>query len=127
MLSDRVGITRNDWIKFLPNVLNQYNHTQHRTTGLTPLDAAKAENIHKVRDSIINHAKATRVYEDLHVGDSVRVLKKKDKYGAMKEHVSNWTEQKYKIVDISEHLRITYYKLDGHAKLMLRHEIKLAS
>jgi hypothetical protein len=127
MINDRVEITNNDWVKFVPNVLKQYNNTEHRTTKLKPVDAVKDENVSVVKSNILDHAKKTRMYEDLHVGDMVRILKKKDKYGKLKEHVSNWSDEKYKITDISTHHEVTYFKLDKHSKLFLRHEIKLTS
>ena len=127
-INDRVEFSGNkDWMRFVPIVLKQYNNTEHRTTKLKPIDAQKNENHSVVKENLVIHAKHTRVYEDLAVGDYVRILKKKDKYGKMKEHVSNWSETRHKITDIPVHHDVTYFKVDNYPKLLLRHEIKLTA
>ena len=127
-INDRVEFSGNkDWMRFVPIVLKQYNNTEHRTTKLKPIDAQKNENHATVKENLVSHAKHTRVYEDLAVGDYVRILKKKDKYGKMKEHVSNWSETRHKITDIPVHHDVTYFKVDNYPKLLLRHEIKLTA
>lgn len=123
-INDRVEFTKNDWVKFVPNVLNQYNSTEHRTTRLTPLEAKKAKNSETVKDNIDSNATYTRTYETLSVGDYVRLLNKKDKYGKLKEHVSNWSDEKYKIISISVRHGVKHFKLEDYPKLFLRHEIK---
>jgi hypothetical protein len=67
------------------------------------------------------HAKHTRTYPPLVVGDHVKVFKKKDKM--QKERVSYWSENKYEIVDIQEHNDQLFYKVAGREKLLMRAEI----
>lgn len=127
-INDRVEFTQNkDWTRFLPIVLKQYNNTQHRSTNLTPNEARDPEKNAKIKRNLIEHSKNTRVYENLEIGDYVRILKKKDKYSKMKEHVSNWSEEKYKITDMPIHHDVKYFKLDKYHKLVRRHEIKLTA
>ncbi len=91
-----------------------YNNTKHTTTKLKPVDAQKEENCATVKESLVNHASQKRVYEDLAVGDYLRIWTKKDKYGKMKEQVRNWSETKYEITDIPTHHDLTYFKVDKH-------------
>ncbi len=127
-INDRVEFTQNkDWARFLPIVLKQYNNTQHRSTSLTPHEARDPENNAKIKRNHIEHSKNTRVYENLEIGDYVRILKKKDKYGKMKEHISIWSDEKYKITDMPIHHDVKYFKLDKYPKLARRHEIKLTA
>ena len=67
------------------------------------------------------HAKHTRNYPDLSVGDHVKVFMKKDKLD--KERKSWWSENKYEIVGIEEHNDQDFYKVAGRDKLLMRSEI----
>ena len=42
-----------------------------------------------------------------------------------KERVSNWSAEKYKVIDIQESMDQKFYKLEGRDKAVMRNEILL--
>ena len=70
----------------------------------------------------------TRVYPDIEEGDYVRIHKNKDKLD--KEHVSTWSDKKYKVTKTNSAFNQKQYFLDGYAQNgrvtgLLRHDILL--
>ena len=58
----------------------------------------------------------TRVYPDIDVGDYVRIHKSKDELD--KEHVSTWSDKKYKVEKIDESFSQKQYFLKGIRKII---------
>ena len=50
-------------------------------------------------------------------------MKKKDKLD--KERLSNWSADKYKVIDIQESMGQKFYVLEGKAKALMRSELLL--
>ena len=74
------------------------------------------------------HKHKTRVHPDIEVGDYCRVHKSKDKLD--KEHISTWSDRKYKVESITETFGQKYYFLEGYTQNnrkqgLLRHDILL--
>ena len=127
MLFEREQRTGKSWHLFLQNVINniiiQYIHQQK----LKPIDAIKDVNAPDVKTNLILRSKFNRRYKDINVGDEVRVFKKKHTYTEMKEHVTNWTEQTYKVIyiDKSGLNGQVSFKLEGLNKSHFRNELLL--
>ncbi len=66
------------WIDHFENVINKYNNTEHHTVGMKPNEARFNDNFCNVKLNLINHAKRNRTYEEIEVGDKVRVMETKD-------------------------------------------------
>ena len=70
----------------------------------------------------------TRKYPDVEVGDYCRVHKNKSVLD--KEHISTWSDRKYKVERITETFGQQYYYIDGYKQNgretgLLRHDILL--
>jgi len=120
-----------NWSSLLFQILLKYNHKQiHTTTGFTPADAEKASNHLNVKLNIEMKKKKTRVYPDIEIGDWVRIHKSKDKLD--KEHISTWSDKRYKVIDITEKFNQKLYFLEGYTQNgrktgLLRHDIFLTA
>ena len=122
MIYKRIGKTNKPWYEFIYPVLLTYNRLMiHSTIKMTPEDARKPSSQLKVKMNLELHAKHTRHYPPLSVGDHVKVFMKKDKM--QKERVSYFSENKYEIVGIEEHNDQLFYKVSGRDKLLMRAEI----
>ena len=122
MVYKRIGKSEKPWYEFIYPILLTYNNLMiHNTIKMSPNDARKESNKLKVKMNLELHAKHTRSYPPLAVGDSVKVYKKKDKLD--KERVSSWSENRYEILDIQEHNRQLFYKVAGRDKLLMRAEL----
>ena len=97
----------------------------HTVTKLTPSQALKPENHALVKFNLELSARRSRVYKNIAIGDYVRIYKKKDKFH--KERVSNWSPNKYKVIDIQESMGQQFYKLEGLNKVRLRSEVLLVN
>jgi len=108
----------------LPKLMLVYNNYKvHSITKFTPKDARKKENIDQVRENLEANRISNRTYPEVHVGDEVRKLKKKDKFD--KEKTPVWTKQVYKIEDIVDVGEQKMYKISGTEKPLFRSEILL--
>ena len=126
MIASRVNgldLDKEKWIDLLQDVLYQYNRQVHRTIGMTPIDAQLAENRTKVLSSIRKHAKFNRVYEPIHVGDTVRTYIKKTSFS--KGSDPRFSETLYKVTDINTNSNgDEEYTLNSKNKAYLRHELR---
>eukprot|EP00971_Amphidinium_carterae_P348503 6490527-Amphidinium_carterae.1 len=124
MIDKRSEQTNEKWDELLDKVLLVYNRKKiHTVTGMTPVDAMKEENQSKVKINLELKKKHSRKYPNIAVGDYVRVFKKKDKLD--KERVSNWSADKFEVVEISESMNQTFYKVKGKDKFLMRSEVLL--
>ena len=120
-----------NWSSLLFQILLKYNHKQiHSTTGYTPADAEKSTNHLNVKLNMEMKKNKTRVYPDIEIGDYVRIHKSKDKLD--KEHISTWSDKRYKIINITEKFNQKLYFLEGYAQNskavgLLRHDINLTA
>ena len=112
--------------EILNNALSIYNNKMvNRATKLTPNQAREKKNIRTVKTTLELHRVKKRKYPDIHVGDSVRIYTKKKNF--QKERVPVWSENKYKIEDITENFNQKNYHIEGRDRPLLRHEILLVS
>ena len=124
MIYKRIEHTGQNWWDVLYPVLLTYNNKMiHNVTKFTPADAMKASNTAEVTFNLGLKKRSTRKYPDISIGSSVRIFKKKDKLD--KERVSNWTDNKYKVVEIEESMGQKFYKVEGRDKALMRSEILL--
>ena len=74
---------------------------------MTPNDAKTESNKLKVKMNLERHAKHTRTYPPLAVGDHVKKYKKKDKLD--KERKSYWSENRYEIFGKYKNIMISCF------------------
>ena len=66
------------WKELLYPVLLVYNKWHvHRVTKMTPVDAMKKSNQLEVRVNLDMNRKHSRLYHQLNVGDTIKIVKKK--------------------------------------------------
>ena len=107
----------------------KYNHKSvHSSTGYTPAEAEKKQNHINVKMNMEMQKSKTRVYPDIDEGDYVRIHKNKDKLD--KEHISTWSDKKYKVIKITNTFNQKQYYLEGYTQNgrqvgLMRHDVLL--
>ena len=120
-----------NWNDLLYPILLKYNHKSiHSGTGFTPAEAAKPQHHFLVMCNMENRRVSKRKYPEIELGDFVRVHKNKDKLD--KEHISTWSDKKYRVNNIVEVFGQQYYYLDGYTQNgkrtgLLRHDVLLTA
>ena len=110
------------WTDYIFPILLTYNNKLvHSSTGFTPNDARKRENLLDVYVNLKSHAQATRKYPITHAGDKVRVYRKRKKED--KAHVSVWSDATYEIKDIIYKNDVKFYITTAREDGFLRHEL----
>ena len=106
-------------------LLTYNNKLVSSVTHHTPKEAMKEDNKFNVKVNLELHAKHTRKYPNINVGDNVKAYRKKDELD--KERLSLWSKDVFKVerIDISDGQK--FYKLEGKPKTRMRHEILLVS
>ena len=98
------------WIDVLPEALITYNRIdKHSATKMTPYNARKPENQLPVKINLELKRVHSRIYPEIHVGDYVRIRKKKDKLD--KERVPLWSPIKHRVERIHESMGQKLYNV----------------
>ena len=82
------------YLDILPALLTRYNHSNHRSIGMTPHDASQKENEKQVRVKL--QGKSTKWKRPkFTIGDQVRIVKIKRHFE--KGYTPNWTEEVFHV------------------------------
>ena len=93
------------YLDILPALLTRYNHSNHRSIGMTPHDASQKENEKQVRVKL--QGKSTKWKRPkFTIGDQVRIVKIKRHFE--KGYTPNWTEEVFVIDQILPTHPVTY-------------------
>ena len=112
------------WTDLIPFVLNEYNSkNKHRITGMTPDEARKPSNEADAKAGMELAATQGRKFPVLHVGDTVRTLKKK-KLGD-KEFQDAFKPGKHKVESISENFGQKFYVLSNKREYIRSDLVKM--
>jgi transposase InsO family protein len=110
------------WIDYILEIMLTYNNKDvHSATGQTPNEARKKKNEFKSVMSVSMKAKKERIYPELHIGDKVKIVRKKTI--TEKERTSHFLKGEYVVEEISEKLNQKYYKLTDYPRPLLMHEL----
>ncbi|MFM7985546.1 MAG: hypothetical protein ACKPKO_40160, partial [Candidatus Fonsibacter sp.] len=110
------------WTELIYPILLTYNNKLiHSTIQQTPNNARKKDNELETYINIKLHAKHSRKYQVINIGDNVRIYKNKKLVD--KSHVPKWTDQSYKVEDMTRSHGIAFYKTTARERPFLRHEI----
>ena len=118
----KTGEKPKTWKDFVSDVILTYNSTAHTATNMKPIEARQPENTLQTKISLEMHRRKTRTYKELNVGDNVKIYYKKPPQ-KNKENVPNWSEDKYRVLRITEEFGQKYYYLEGQKKPFLRHDL----
>ena len=99
-----------DWTSMLNEVLYDYNHNKHRSTGMTPKEASKEKHDFEVRTNLIIHSRRDRVYPEIKENDKVYAYRKKKIND--KQYVGVWNETADKIHSVKKAHGQTLYRLN---------------
>ena len=119
---EKKGKANIQWTDYILEILLTYNNKNvHSTTKFTPSEAKKPKNEFEVKLNISLQAKKSRVYPEIEVGDSVKVMRKKGI--SEKERTSHWLETPQTVKRIDKKLGQNYYYLDDDKRGYLRREL----
>ncbi len=85
------------YIDVLPDIVNRYNNSKHRSTGMTPNQASQKENEGKVYFHLYKDV-PPRVKPKLSIGDRVRITKRKGIFE--KGYTPRWTEETFVVTEV---------------------------
>ena len=88
------------YFDILPALLQQYNHSVHRSTGMTPHDPSQKENEEEVRIKLQGKSRARAPKAKFRISEQVRIAKLKRHFE--KGYSPNWTEEVF-VVDQVAH------------------------
>ena len=93
------------WGDYLHEILLTYNNAmKHSSHGLEPIEARKKKNELNVKLKLSMNAKKNRVYPDLDVGDTVKILRKRKPNE--KERIGNFTQNRFTMERIDKKLGV---------------------
>ena len=119
---EKKGKANIQWTDYIFEILLTYNNKNvHSTTKFTPSEAKKPQNEFEVKLNISLQAKKSRVYPEIEVGDSVKIMRKKGI--SEKERTSHWLKTPQTVKRIDKKLGQNYYYLDDDKRGYLRHEL----
>ena len=101
----RTGI----YINILPEMIEKYNSTYHRSIKCTPTDARKPASYQHVFNALYggkNRRIGEKTKPKFKIGDKVRIAKKKKTFE--KGYTSNWTEEIFTVVKVQPTTPVTY-------------------
>ena len=118
-------LTTIQWSDLIPQVLAIYNDKNiHRSIGMTPTEAKKPSHEADAKMAMELLARRGRVYPVLHVGDVVRILRKKKTVGD-KEFMSNFKTGEQTVESISENFGQKFYLLSDKKEYIRSDIVKM--
>ena len=100
---NRTGV----YIDILPDIIDKYNHTYHRSIMCTPSDARKPSNYQQVFNALYNYNNTKlNPTPKFKIGDRVRISKLKKTFE--KGYTANWTEEVFTIQKVQTTIPYTY-------------------
>ena len=70
---DGLNQNKSEWVKHVKHIVTKYNHTEHNTTNIKPVDAVNKYSHLWVNLHLHNNATTTRKHPKINEGDMVRV------------------------------------------------------
>jgi transposase InsO family protein len=124
MVSRRLQKREDRWYDMIFEILLTYNRKMvSSATGYTPNDAKKPENRLEVRMNMEDRAKREKRYDDIQVGDKVRVFRKR-KHLSEKESTLLWSKVAYEVVKVDDNPNAgKLYYIAGNDKPFIRSQI----
>ena len=95
-----------NWVKILPELVNNYNNTKHSTIKMTPTEGSKPDNESSVLSNILKKPIIKQPKRMFKVGDNVRISKIKQTFA--KGYEANWTFEVFTVDQVLSTVPITY-------------------
>lgn len=103
-----------EWVSLLPDIINQYNTSVHRTIGMRPKDV-RQKHVKSIL-ARMNRKKIPVSKPKFKVGDSVRISKYKRVF--TKGYMPNWTNETFTIFSIKPTKPVTYILQDSKGEFL---------
>lgn len=100
----------------LHNIIDKYNNTKHRTTGMKPIDVNMKNQAIIIRKICKKNQINTTKNIKFRVGDHVRISKYKSCFD--KGYTPNWSTEVFVINKVIRSDPVTYYLQDRHQQLI---------
>ena len=97
-----------NWIKFLPQLVKNYNNTPHRVIGMAPIRVTD-QNSASVFKKMFGDTNL-KTLPRLGIGDRVRILLDKNIFE--KGYTKNWSDKIYVIKNVLQKAGVVWYKLE---------------
>lgn len=94
------------WVKLLPKIMHNYNHTVHRTIKMKPAEVRPSDESKLRLIHMQNHLAKNRGKIRFKVGDLVRISKNKGVFE--KGYLPNWSCELFKIAQVLPTQPVTY-------------------
>ena len=94
------------WYNVLPQLISEYNTTYHHSIKMTPEDACKPENFHRVYRLQYQRVIKSAHRRKFNIGDRVRISRQKKLFD--KGTSPNWSEEIFEICDSNPTRPVTY-------------------
>jgi hypothetical protein len=107
-----------NWVKKLPVIVTKWNNSEHGSLNMSAAEAHKDENALQVKLALIMDSKNTRIYNDLKVGDMVRIKVKRGK--PEKQTKAVWSQEVYKVNLVTHVGGVTKYLLKEKDRYFMR-------
>ena len=98
------------YIDVLPDIIDKYNNTYHRSIKCTPVAAREPLNYQRVFDALYPSTADKKAKSKFKVGDRVRIVRKKNTFE--KGFTPNWTEEVFTISKVKQTRPVTYTIID---------------
>lgn len=104
------------WLKLLPDIVEKYNHTKHRTIKMRPVDVNQ-ENQSTLLRTAYSNIKMVSEHRKFNVGDYVRISKHRGVFD--KKYKPNWSTEIFRIRKVKATNPIMYLLQDEEKKPIL--------
>ena len=109
------------YINILPQLIERYNTTYHRSIKCTPSDARKPSNHQQVFNALYGGTKKfdenLRDPAKFHIADQVRITKKKKHFE--KGYTSNWRQEVFTVTEVQPTYPYTYKLEDARGEKVI--------
>lgn len=103
------------WLSVLPEIVDAYNNTKHRTIGMKPRDVNKSNEVRLLKTSY-NHIKVVASHK-FEIGTKVRISRSKHVFS--KSYLPNWSTEIFEIVKVQITNPVTYLLKDENGNPIL--------
>lgn len=109
----------------LQRIVDSYNHTVHRITGMRPVDVNHENEAEVFKcvygyDSYRDYLMSRKLPATMKEGDNVRVKFQQEKIGSnSKSYYPLWADEVYKIAKVKRHPHMPYYQIKDAADRIL--------
>lgn len=104
------------WLDLLPLLMDGYNHSVHRTTGLKPVDVNKSNEKNVLLRIIKNRKKHITKKPKFNIGDRVRISRVKKVFA--KGYIPRWSNELFTVWRVQPTDPVTYLLKDGKGEVI---------